>query len=110
MRTLKFNVNKQIIERDSKCNFDNLVPGTEGYLQANFSFTPEWNDYVKVAAFWSMLGKEYEPQALDNYNNCMIPTEALKRRSFKVQIIGRRPDGAQLKTNKIPVTQNGGAS
>ena len=51
MRTLKFIVHDQIVEKDPKCDFDNLVPGTEGYLRAVFSFSPEWDDCVRVAAF-----------------------------------------------------------
>ena len=40
MRTLKFIVEGQIIKQDPSCDFTNLVPGTEGYLRAEFSFSP----------------------------------------------------------------------
>ena len=107
MRILKFIVDNQVIQLDPTCDFDNLVPGTEEYLQAEFSFSPEWRGYTKVASFWSVLGREYQPQILKFGRQCMIPAEALKKRTFKVQVIGCK-DGVQLTTNKVAVRQNGG--
>lgn len=107
MRTLKFIVDGQIIKQDPNCDFSGLVPGTEGYLQAEFSFTPEWNDCAKVAAFYSMMGMEYDPQVLHNGKVCMIPSEALKLRNFKIQVIGKGQNKL-LKTDKVTVCQNGG--
>lgn len=107
MRTLKFIVDKQVISLDPKCDFTGLYPGSSGYLQAKFIFSSEWLGTVKVAAFFSNLGKEYSPQLLGEDNTCMIPMEALEKRKFKVQIIGK--DGnTKLTTNKVTVSQNGG--
>ena len=108
MRTLRFIVEGQLIKQDPKCDFSGLVPGSDGYLQASFRFSSEWSAMAKVAAFWSPLGREYEPQVLDEHYSCRIPAEALKRRTFKIQILGRDADGKKLTTNKIEVTQNGG--
>ena len=55
-----------------------------------------------------MLGKEYEPQMLDDNLTCVIPAEALVRQKFKIQVIGRYRDGTKLKTNKVTVSQDGG--
>lgn len=107
MRTLKFIVNNQRIIPDPNCDFTNLIPGTEGYLRAEFSFSTEWTGCVKVAGFYSMMGTEYEPQILKDGKSCIIPAEALKRRVFKVQIIGKRAD-LKMKTNRITIKQNGG--
>ena len=107
MRTLKFIVDDQIIRPDPKCDFDNLVPGTDGYLQAEFSFSSEWNGYIKVAGFYSNMGREYEPQVLIDGKSCFIPTEALERRAFKIRILGKKK-GKTLTTNKLLVEQNGG--
>ena len=41
MRTLKFKVDGQIITKHPDCDFSNLVPGTEGYLRAEFIFSDE---------------------------------------------------------------------
>lgn len=108
MRTLKFIVNDQIIERDPSCDFSGLVPGTKGYLQAEFSFSPEWKDCVKLATFYSKMGKEYTPQVLKDGKTCMIPAEVLVKRIFKIQLIGGTKDGLKLTTNIIEINQNGG--
>ena len=107
MRTLKFIVDKQIISPDPSCDFDGLIPGTVGYLRAEFSFTNEWKDCAKVAAFWSTFGREYSPQVLTDGNSCLIPAEALAKQSFKLQVIGQR-DGYKIITNKLLIKQNGG--
>lgn len=108
MRTLKFIVNDQIITQDPNCDFNNLVPGTEGYLKAEFSFSPEWKDCVKVAGFWSAMGVEYQPQVLADGYSCMIPADALKKQIFKIEILGKKRGGITLKTNRVTVTQDGG--
>ena len=107
MRVLKFNVDRQIITLNPECDFSGLVPGTNGYIKAEFSFSSEWDKCVKVASFWSMLGEEYEPQVLTDGKSCYIPEEALKRRTFKVQVLGRGKD-FRLTTNKVEVIQEGG--
>lgn len=107
MRTLKFIVDNQILRQDPDCDFENLVPGTEDYLRAEFSFSPEWSGCAKVAAFHSMLGAEYPPQILRDGYSCLIPGKALQRRSFKVSVLGKK-HGLKLVTNKVVVKQTGG--
>lgn len=107
MRKLKFIVENQIIKPDPSCDFSGLVPGTEDYLCLSFSFSREWSGYVKVASFWSVMGKEYEPQVLED-NSCIVPVEAAMKRSFKVKILGKKGD-SKLTTNKITINQYGGA-
>ena len=109
MRTLKFIVDGQIIKQDPNCDFTDLVPGSEGYLQAEFSFSPNWNNCAKIASFYSAMGKEYEPQILKDGKTCIIPAEALKREVFKIQLIGRSKfTKTKIITNKVEVRQNGG--
>ena len=107
MRTLKFIVDGQIIKKDPDCNFDGLVPGSEGYLRAQFSFSKEWDGCVKVASFWSVMGKEYEPQVLEDGVSCMIPSEALERYSYDIRVIGKK-ENYRISTNKVTVCQDGG--
>ena len=107
MRTLNFLVDKQIIKQDPSCDFTGLIPGSEGYIQAKFTFSSEWKECAKVAAFYSILGKEFPPQMLEDGKTCMIPPEALKGRKFKIQVIGKHDD-LKLTTNKLIVSQNGG--
>lgn len=103
MRTLKFIVEGQSIKPDPHCDFSGLVPGTGGYLKAEFTFSKEWTSTPKVAAFYSRLGKEYQPQHLTNGKSCMIPSEASSKRIFKVQILGKNG----LVTNKLEIDQKG---
>ena len=104
MRTLKFIVNGQIIKQDPHCDFSGLVPGTEGYLWAEFTFSKEWENTPRVAAFYSRLGQEYPPQVLMNGRSCLITAEALRKRIFKVQVIGKNG----LVTNRFEIDQKGG--
>ena len=108
MRTLKFIVKGQIITQDPNCDFSNLVPGTEGYLRAEFSFSPEWKGCTKVASFWSAVGDEYPPQLLADGKSCVIPAEATQRYAFKIAVVGKS-GSTRITTNKVIVKQNGGA-
>ena len=107
MRTLKFIVDGQIITKDPHCDFEGLVPGSAGYLKAEFAFSSEWNGTAKVAAFYSPMGREFTPKVLDDGKSCMIPADATKGGAFQVKVIGQRGD-FEIGTNKILVNQNGG--
>lgn len=108
MRTLKFLVNGQIITCDPECDFTGLIPGSEGYLQAEFTFSSEWDGCTKVATFWSATNKEYPPQLLKDGKSCQIPAEALAKYAFRVGAIGKKKN-MRLTTNTVAVAQNGGA-
>lgn len=107
MRTINFIVEGQIISLDPQIDCADLVPGSEGYLRASFTFSPEWDGCEKVAGFYSLLGKEYAPQVLNDGKTCLIPSDALKKRIFKVQLLGKKQN-LKLTTNKVVVRQNGG--
>lgn len=107
MRTLKFIVDQQIVKKDPSCDFSGLIVGTVGYLKAQFVFSKEWNNCVKVVGFYSANGEEYPPQALDETGSCYIPEKALKKQVFKLQVFGKR-NGYFILTNKIEVKQDGG--
>ena len=109
MRTLRFIVENQLIKQDPSCDFSGLVPGTKGYLKAEFVFSKEWADCAKIASFYSMMGREFPYRILEDGKSCEIPAEALKRRNFKIQLLGKFED-TLLITNKIVVNQNGGKS
>lgn len=107
MRVLRFIIAGKAIRPDPTCDFEGLFPGQNDNVEAEFEFSPEWDDRIKVVAFWSMLGNEYEPQALDEYNTCKIPIEALKRPAFKIQMLGKHR-GEITETNRLTVYQRGG--
>lgn len=108
MRTLKFIVDGQSITKDPKCDFSGIISGTKGYLQAEFSFSKEWDRCAKVAAFYSNLGKEYSPQVLKDGCSCIIPSEALEKNVFKIRVIGQN-DEYRITTDKVTVHQKGGS-
>ena len=106
MRYLNFIVDGQIIKKDPDCDFSNIVPGTKGYLAAKFTFSEEWDNTVKVAAFWRN-GRECPPQILKDGYSCIIPAEALTSRQFTISVLGKNND-IKITTNKVEVVQNGG--
>ena len=109
MKTLRFIVENQILKLDPTCDCSDLVPGTKGYLNAEFSFSKEWDDMAKVVGFYSPLGREYSPRVLTDGRTCIIPFEALEKRVFKVQVIGQSSDfKRKIKTNKVAIHQDGG--
>ena len=109
MKTLKFKVDGQNITLNPECNAERLVPGSEGYVLAEFEFSKEWDNCAKVAAFYSNLGREFEPQVLKEGKLCIIPLEALRMSIFKVKVFGKKEDYS-ICTNKVIVYQKGGAT
>lgn len=106
MRTLHFIVDNDTIKHDPECDFSGLFPGRNPKVRAEFTFSPEWDEKVKVAAFWSILDSEYEPQVIDEKGGCLIPTEALSKASFKIQVLGKRGK-ERITTNKLTIRQTG---
>lgn len=107
MRTLKFNVDGSVLKPDPSCDFASLVPGSNEIVMAEFKFSSDWPNGRKVVAFYSLLGKEYTPQILQDGMRCLVPSEALERRSFKLQVMAMI-NGKTVKTNKLAVSQDGG--
>lgn len=105
MRTLKFIVDKQLILKDPDCDFSGLIPGTDEWLKAEFSFSAEWDGFAKTISFWSPLGMPYPQCALQNDGVCLIPEEATKMRIFKISVKGTKGE-ATLTTNKIAIIQD----
>ena len=101
MRTLKFLINAQSITKDPDCDFTGIVAGTEGYLQAEFSFSEEWQG-CRMAAVFSCLGKEYPRPIKDG--RCVIPAEALTWDNFGVRVVGER-ENYRITTNEIKIKQ-----
>lgn len=108
IRTLKFIINGQILEKDPNCDFSYLVPGTANYLKAEFDFSPEWDGYKKVVEF-SRFNTEYPPRVLTDGKSCMIPVEVTEQEAFRIRILGGKDD-KNLATNSIIIVQNGGGN
>lgn len=105
MRELKFIIDKQSIAYEPDCDFSGIVQGTSNYLSASFSFSKEWNGFVKVAEFRSGINATNPifPVAITN-GKCLVPSEVTKGRSWSVRIVGKKADTV-LTTKSIRVTQ-----
>lgn len=101
MRILKFIVDKQIIRRDSNCDFSNLVSGTKGYLKAEFQFSSEWDGCVKAAVFENSATTNARP--IQN-GVCWIPDDILESRRWGVRVYGEK-ENYELVTNLAEVLQ-----
>lgn len=101
MRLLTFNVDAQHIYKDPDCDFTKIVAGSRNYLRAHFTFSPEWQDCIKVASFWRG-SKEYAV-LLEN-DECNIDPDALTGITFGVTVTGQRGD-YRITTNRILVRQ-----
>lgn len=104
MRTLRFIVHGQQLKPAPGCDFTGLVPGTVGYLEAQFEFDSEWNGCAKAASFFRFGGKEFAAPIVNG--RCEIPAEALEKEVFKVSVTGARK-GFRITTNRIDVYQKG---
>ena len=109
MRVLEFEVKQQRIRKQPGCDFSHIVAGSNGYLQAKFNFSSEWDGCRKVATF---SGEQPEPETsvfLDENNCCEIPREALVGKSFDVFVTGAKKtlsSGTYLfQTSRMTVTQ-----
>ena len=107
MRTLKFNIDGQTIERNPDCDFENLVPGSKGYLEVEFSFSSEWDNCVKVVEFIGANSKDVKSVVLIN-RKVYVPDVIAARRVFGLRVIGEKRNGYRITTDKIIVRQNGG--
>lgn len=105
MRILQFIVNGQKIEKNPSCDFSFIVPGSSGYLFAEFGFSDEWADKMKVAEFRKDPNSECFSKKIIN-GRCEIPSEVLDGYMWCVKVVGKKQD-VILPTNTISVRQGG---
>lgn len=86
MRTLEFILDKQILRKDPKCDYRNLILGTKGYLSFHFSFSKDWDGCNKAIQFLDKNDHEIDAFLLDDSDSITIPDEiaALQAISFRV--------------------------
>lgn len=101
MRTLDFIVEAQTLAQSPDCDFDDIVAGSVGYLRANFKFSSEWQETIKIARFYR---GEKEHAALLVNNACDIPPEVLTGATFRVQVLGTKGPFT-IETNRVLVRQ-----
>ncbi len=105
MRTLIFNVTGQKLEKDPKCDFKDISPGSKGYLTAHFTFDSEWNGLFKAAEFRTKNdGKAYPVLIVDG--SCEVPAEVTVGNMWTVSVVGKKGT-LRIPTNKVVVRQEG---
>lgn len=105
MRTLRFIVNAQKISPDPNCDFSGIIPGTAGYLKAQFSFSTEWSGLVKVAEFRKYMCDEPVSVPIVN-GKCVVPDKVTGGKAWHVKIVGKR-GGVIIPTGNCKVEQEG---
>lgn len=108
MRTLLFKVDGQNLYANNQADIGGLVAGTSGYIKVKFLFSDDWKGCIKVVAFVSNSGKEFEPSRLDDENSCYIPTEALEYHEFDMKVLGKGKDNYIIVTRPVRIKQFGG--
>ena len=108
MRTLRFRVSGQELTRAPGCDFSNIIAGTSGYLQVAFEFGPDWDDTVRVAAFYPYL-QSPEVGRLIRDGVCIVPDEITPCDQFKIGVVGQRENGQRITTNLITIKQERGS-
>lgn len=63
MRTLRFCVDGQKLQRNLKSDFTGIIRGSRGYLQCSFSLSKEWANCKIAASFW-WFDQEIQTQAV----------------------------------------------
>lgn len=101
MRTLKFNVRGQTLEKDPKCDYGNIVAGSKEYLLFEFNFSEELNGYRKVACFIDGPDIEYVPIINER---CIVPDNVTDSRkiSFFLTFVA---NDQKFATNKLSIKQ-----
>lgn len=108
MRTLRFRVSGQELTRAPGCDFSNIIAGTSGYLQTAFEFDRDWDDTVRVAAFYPR-SQDREVATLIQDGACIVPDEVAAYDTFRVGIVGQRENGQRITTNLITIKQERGS-
>lgn len=107
MKTITVHVDGSSIKLDSNYNPKDLFPGIQEPVQLEFVTSNEWRNRVKVAAFWSVSGREYSPRVLEDGKTCLVPEEALRGAVFKIQLFGKA-NKEKISTTKCSVYLKGG--
>lgn len=103
MRTLKYIVTGQKIERDLKCDFEDIKKGTNNYINLFFVFDSEWNNAIKVISMKNSDGIETN-RVLEN-NQVSLPLQVTDGSLFYFELYGKKADGTIIRTNTEYVWQ-----
>lgn len=103
MRNLNFKVSGQKLSKEG--DFDNIVVGSKGYLNACFAFDSEWKGFAKVAVFESNNSDEI-PVKIGANGECVIPDSVTDGAYIYVKVVGKSKAGQKIVTNRVSFLQN----
>lgn len=103
MRVLKYIVTGQKVERDLKCDFEDIMRGTNNYINLLFVFDSEWNGAIKVISMKNSDGVETN-RVLEN-NQVSLPLSVTDCSLFYFELYGKKTDGTIIRTNTEYVWQ-----
>ena len=101
MRVLKFHVKGTNVEKDSSCDFDNIVRGSNNWLQLEFVFDKEWNRTSRVISLKNLDGNE---RNIILQNKVVLPEEVTKDSIFSFVLYGKCGD-RKIQTNRMIINQ-----
>lgn len=101
MRVLKFHVKGTQIEKDSNCDFDNIVRGSHNWLQLEFDFDKEWNRTSRVISLKNLDGEE---KNIILQNKVVLQKETTKDSVFSFVLYGKDGD-RKIQTNRMIINQ-----
>lgn len=101
MRVLKFHVRGTQIEKDSNCDFDNIVRGSHNWLQLEFDFDKEWNRTGRVISLKNLDGEE---KNVILQNKVVLQQEITKGSVFSFVLYGKDGD-RKIQTNRMIINQ-----
>ena len=101
MRVLKFHVKGTKVEKDSNCDFKNIVRGSNNWLQLEFDFDKEWNRTSRVISLKNLDGEE---KNIILQNKVVLPEEVTKDSAFTFVLYGKDGD-KRIQTNRTIINQ-----
>ena len=101
MRVLKFHVRGTKIEKDSNCDFDNIVRGSHNWLQLEFDFDKEWNRTGRVISLKNLDGEE---KNIILHSKVVLQQEITKDSVFSFVLYGKDGD-RKIQTNRMIINQ-----
>lgn len=102
MRILRFDVNGTLLQKDKKCNFNDIQRGSNNYLELVFNFNSDWIGKAKVAEVRDVSGNKRVYTVMNN--TCVLTDDVTKESLFSVKLYGKNGE-TKIQTNKVYVSQ-----
>lgn len=102
MRELIFDVAGQMLKKNGRCDFKNIVRGTDKYLTIKLLCSTEWKKVNKVLTIKNTDNEEFY---IPYYNSPIYLTKEMTKGSlFLINVIGKT-EKVMMQTNTVIVEQ-----